>query len=77
MLGCQVLIGTGEAQICGYGGTGWQRDVLLRLRDKVLNREFWKTGGLKIVSKISIPGLGHRLGIKNTLINKRTELQHG
>lgn len=70
MLGCQVLIGTAD-QICGerYGGTGWQRDVLLRLRDKVLNREFRRSGGLKIVSIISIPGLGHRLGIKNTLIN--------
>lgn len=70
MLGCQVLIGTGEDQTGGErcGGIGWQRDVLLRLRDKVLNREFRRAGGLEI----SIPGLGHRLGIKNTLINKCT-----
>lgn len=71
MLGCQVLIGTGEDQIFGwrYGGTGWRRDVLLCRRNKVLKRECKRSGGLKIVSKISIPGLGHRLGIKNTSIN--------
>lgn len=75
--GCQVLhiISVGADQVScgwGYGGTGWQGDVLLWLTDKVPSREFRRCGGLKIIDFISIPGLGHWLEIKNMLMNKST-----